>query len=607
MKRLAIIFAAVIILVAGILIVAPKFIPDELARARIAEQIEQWIGRPVTFSGEPVISFFPRPTVRLNNVEIEDADGSGNTFISVEELTGTVRLLPLIFGRVEVSSFELVRPTIALRVDEDGNSNWTFAGTVGQRVDQAFDESDSNPPDTDFDEVALGRFRIVDGTVSLQAPDAPVATISDVTLDIYWPSTARPATARGSLTWRGERVAISASLTEPLELIAGRQSLGHFTVGGNPIHIAFDGMVGRNDLDFSFEGDVVVAMDSLRNVIDWTGAAIGEADTLAEASISGHARWAWPLLSFSDATMQLDGNAADGAFTVDFSGDRVNIVGTLALNELDLSLYADSFLHDVQSQGDWSDVAISLPLFDHVDADIRISADRLVVGETHLEGLAASAIANHGAISLRLGEAGFYGGRIQASLTAQYQAPRFSAQAQMSLTGVDARAALTDLVGVSSITGRASGDLSVTADGSSWGELVHGLTGTLAANITNGSMVGIDLSRAAATPTPTVDAVATGSGETAFNSFDARLSFYGGQLIADQLAATGPDFDLTFAGWGWLTQPGIHGNGVVHLRDGTSNEMRSLPFLLEGTWDRPEFADDPGAPGFDSASAATAP
>ena len=172
-------------------------------------------------------------------------------------------------------------------------------------------------------------------------------------------------------------------------------------------------------------------MGSLRRVIDWAGAPIGEADTLADASISGTARWAWPVLSFSDATMTLDGNDASGAFSVDFSGERVDFDGTLALTQLDLTPYTDAFLTEVQSQGeDWADVAINLPIFDYVDADIRISADRLIVGATHLEDFAASAIANAGSISLRLGEASFYGGRIRASLTADYQAPRFSAEAR---------------------------------------------------------------------------------------------------------------------------------------------------------------------------------
>ena len=178
----------------------------------------------------------------------------------------------------------------------------------------------------------------------------------------------------------------------------------------------------------------------------------------------------------------------------------------------------------------------------------------------------------------------------------------------MTLTNVDAQAALTDLVGVSSIAGRANGSVSVAADGASWGELVHRLTGTLQATIANGSLTGIDLSRAAAMAAPTVDDVVTGSGETAFYDFDAQMSFYGGQLVADRIDATGPDFDFTFSGWGWLTREEIGGTGVVHLGDGTSSGMRSLPFLLGGTWANPAFADDVGATGFDSASTeATSP
>ncbi len=115
-------------------------------------------------------------------------------------------------------------------------------------------------------------------------------------------------------------------------------------------------------------------------------------------------------------------------------------------------------------------------------------------------------------------------------------------------------------------------------------------------------MTGIDLSHAAAMAAPTVDDVVTGAGETAFAQFEAQLSFYGGQLIADSIDATGPDFDLTFAGWGWLTRPEISGVGVVLLHDHNDIGARSLPFLMTGTWASPAFADDLGTPGFNSAS-----
>jgi AsmA protein len=84
MKRLAIVVATAVVLFAGVLMLAPQFIPADTARAEIAEQIEQWIGRPVSFSGEPSITFFPRPRVRLENVIIEDSDGSGAIFIQVD-------------------------------------------------------------------------------------------------------------------------------------------------------------------------------------------------------------------------------------------------------------------------------------------------------------------------------------------------------------------------------------------------------------------------------------------------------------------------------------------------------------------------------------------
>ncbi len=83
----------------------------------------------------------------------------------------------------------------------------------------------------------------------------------------------------------------------------------------------------------------------------------------------------------------------------------------------------------MQAQGeDWKNVLISLPIFDDVDADIRVSADPLIVGAMHLEDLAVSAIAKTGSISLRLGVAGLDGGRIHASLTVDYQAPRSQAR-----------------------------------------------------------------------------------------------------------------------------------------------------------------------------------
>ena len=596
MKRPAIILVSITISVIGILILGPLFIPADTARDRIAEQITQWIGRSVTFSGEPDIRLFPRPTVRLRDVEIADIDGTGETFISAEELTGTFRFLPLLWGAIEVSAFELVRPTIALRVDEAGQSNWAFDGTLGVRIAEAFSEPQSSDVDREpIGEVVLGRFDIVDGTITFDQPGEDLAILTEVELDVHWPSTAAAATANGSLVWRGEKIDISARLSDPLELIARRDSPARFTIAGQPVHIAFDGLVGRAELNFAFDGETSVTIASLRQIIDWMGSPMADGATLAGAAFSGMASWAWPILSISEAELRLDGNVAGGAVSIDFGGDRARIVGTLAFEELDLSIYADSFRADIEAQGEWRDVPIDLPVLADIDWDMRVSADRLVVGATRIDRFAAAAIVDGGAIDLRLAEAEFYGGSLQASLSGTLIASSLDVEAELILTDIDMAPALDDVVGIASLGGRANATMSAMSDGNGWGEMVQRLTGTVQVSVTSGVLRGIDFAGPAIAQNPSLEAVLVEDSETAFTTLTADFTFFGGQFIADRLDVNGPGFDLAFRGWGSLTSPAIGGVGIVWLHGPNEGGFHELPFNVAGTWLEPIFQDDPNA------------
>lgn len=593
MRRLAILVLALVLVAGGVVALAPVLVPTELIRERMIEQVSQWLGRPVTALGEPVISLYPRPTVRIEGVTIGNADGSGQPFMTVAEATGTVGLLPLLFGRVEIREFELVRPTIALTVDENGKSNWAITeGTLGARVAEAQRGPDEPVAETAATDVTLGRFIITDGTITYQsATDLIPVAITEVSLDISWPSTGDSASARGSFVWRGERVDITASLAAPLELIAARPSAGRFRINAAPVIIAFEGMVGRDGLDFRFEGESSVRANSLRRLLAWAGAEIVDGPTLRAASIAGNAAWAWPILSFSAAAMSLDGNQADGAFTVDFGNSRPFIRGTIAADDLDLSAYALAFQTDVQADGAWTGAAIDLPVLALIDSDIRLSAARVLIGTAEIDGVAASAVVSDGHIDIGIGDAELYGGRLQASITGEIQPPLLSILADISVVNMAALPAFTYLLGVTSVTGTARGSMHIAGSGTNWGELVENLSGTLSTSIVNGSMAGVDIPAVLAMPEPTVDQILAAAEATHFDRFEASFRFDGGRLLTESMTVHDPAFELAFAGEASLRRPTIEGHGVVLLKGPAGN--REMPFVLGGTWFAPTLEDDP--------------
>src|SRR5690606_4552345 len=98
---------------------------------------------------------------------------SDTPLIAVERVVGTVALLPLLLGRVEISAFSLLRPEINLRIDAAGRSNWVVQeGTIGARLAEAQDADDTDGVAAD---VTLGRFLIEDGTITYRRADGPLS------------------------------------------------------------------------------------------------------------------------------------------------------------------------------------------------------------------------------------------------------------------------------------------------------------------------------------------------------------------------------------------------------------------------------------------------
>lgn len=140
MKRILIIAATlVLILIAGA-ITAPLLIPSSVYRAQIEKSATTALGRDVKLSGETKLSVFPVISVRIGGAQVANPEGfTGEYMIDAGELKGSVKLLPLLSRKVEISQITLSDASINLEKLQDGRANWEF-GRPGTAPDETPDD-----------------------------------------------------------------------------------------------------------------------------------------------------------------------------------------------------------------------------------------------------------------------------------------------------------------------------------------------------------------------------------------------------------------------------------------------------------------------------------
>jgi 3-oxoacid CoA-transferase subunit B len=198
---------------AAIVVLAAVFVllPRDALKARLGQQIAAWTGRDVSLRGEPELDFFPRLTVTLKDVQVGAPAGMSNAdIITMERLEGTVRLLPLVIGQVEIASFRIVRPLVHLVREAGGARNWTFdSGAAALQLAFAGD-------------VPLGEFFLEDGTLIYENRETGAAErLDSLSLALQWPSVRQPLALSGSGIWRGEQVSLSADASAPFGFVRG--------------------------------------------------------------------------------------------------------------------------------------------------------------------------------------------------------------------------------------------------------------------------------------------------------------------------------------------------------------------------------------------------
>ena len=156
MRKIVIVIAIVVaVLSLAVGVFVATFNPNDY-RGTIQTKLEQQLGRKVTL-GNMELGLFPL-RFRVFNLGIaEDPKFGSRNFIQTQELSVSVKLLPLLSKSVEVDSLSLDRPSVELIKDAQGA--WNFA-SLGQKTPASTPSSSQQP-------FSLGELAINDGQIAI--------------------------------------------------------------------------------------------------------------------------------------------------------------------------------------------------------------------------------------------------------------------------------------------------------------------------------------------------------------------------------------------------------------------------------------------------------
>ncbi|MCB1489622.1 MAG: AsmA family protein [Bauldia sp.] len=588
----------VVVLLVAAAAAVPLVISPDVIKGRIVDQIAFWTGRKFTFRGEPHLSLFPYLTVRLNGAKLANAPGMGDEpFMDIDTMTAKLEILPLFLGRLEFARFRLANPHINLKTDAKGVGNWIMAdGVIGSQMSKGDKEgvSDDLEPRSPLADVRLGRLAIRDGTITYtDERNGRKEELTGVTASFDWTTTSQMAAGDGSFVWRGEPVEFNGSVDAPLDLLAGGSSSLRLAFSAAPLRLSFLGNALQLD-GTQLEGNVKLTTPSVRRVVEWMGRPGGTGATFGAGAIDGKVNWLGSSVAISDATFELDGNAAEGALTANVGDGPFAVSGTLAFESLDLSPYIEAAYAASTKSGPWQSAPASLPL-DNGDVDLRLSTSRLIAGGLDIGRTGATVTLKNGQLVVNVGEAELGEGTADGRLALAMDGGALTATGQLRLQDMSVASLLGEAGLGAVLDGVGNATIDASTRGATLGDLLENLAGKATVAIADGTLDSIDLSLLPEAVKDSGDGSMAGS--TAFASLDASLGFGEGVVTADDLEVVGDTFSLKMTGQAGMFDPTIAGRGSLTLvgagDDGTDTDV---PFMINGTWNDWQVLPDLGPP-----------
>ncbi len=616
MKKILYGSLGVLVLLVAVALVVPFLVPAERYKAEVTNLVRTATGRDLRIDGPARLTILPSLGISLRQVAFANAPGGvAKDMVTLDGLDLKLKLIPLLSGRVEVDSFVLDRPVIALEVDAKGKPNWEMKTAGTPAAEPAADPATAKPaeatgaPGGGLSELRLGDVRIADGSLTyLDQRTGAKQALEKIDVSISLAGLDAPLGVKGNVTWNAKRVDLTLEVSRLRELLENRSSEVNLAIQSDPVSLGFKGSGGVARV----AGTVDLKVPSIRELAAWAGSPIAMAGTgLGPLSITGKLDVAGPKLSFTEASLSLDAIKGTGSLTVDTGGRKPAIAAGLSLGELDLNPYlppegaatpeaaapASTPSAPAQAAG-WSDAPIDLAGLKAANANLSLAVTGIKMRKITVGRSAVKVALRDGRLAVDLTELELYQGKGKGSLVLDGSVAVPAIEASFTLGGIQVQPLLSDAAGFSRLEGGGATDIAITGRGASQRQIVGSLNGKGSFAFTDGAINGFNLAAMLRNVTTAFTAGAA-TEKTDFASLKASYQITNGILKNEDLEMLAPLFRVNGAGTVDLPKRTVDYTitpKVVATAEGQGGNKDlggvMVPVIVQGPWDKLSYRPD---------------
>jgi AsmA protein len=306
------------------------------------------------------------------------------------------------------------------------------------------------------------------------------------------------------------------------------------------------------------------------------------------------------VLQINGLSGTLDGVQFNGWASADLSSKPLVKVD-LDFQRLDLGTRSRGQPAASQPGKPWSNEPINLAGLNYVDAQIRISAAELNVGDARFAPAAVDAALGGGVLKAQFSHLGVYGGEADGELTVDVSGNNPNYILRSDLAGVRALPLLSGLADFDKIDGKMQAKLAFRSSGSSQRAIMSALSGTAFVVFQDGAIRDLNIAKMIRSLTSgTLSGWQQGQDQTTdLTQLSASFRVEQGQATTSDLTLAGPLVRMTGAGTVDLAAKTLAFRvepKLVMTTEGQGSAANpvglGIPVVIEGPWAEPRIYPD---------------